>query len=219
MQFAPFLMRYILEAKKIFDILGEMFPQAKAELDYCNPFELLIATVLSAQTTDIKVNQVTKKLFQSYPTPFDLSQANNTDVEEIIKTIGLYRTKAKNIITLSQILVERFAGEVPTSMENMLILPGVGRKTASVVLSEAYGIPAIAVDTHVLRTTNRLGLSTSDNPLVVEEQLKQQFAPQDWHMLHHRLIFFGRYFCKASPKDCDRCPFRSFCTYIAKQNA
>lgn len=212
-------MRFILEAKRIFDIIGEMFPNAKAELIFTNPFELLIATVLSAQTTDIKVNEVTKDLFLRYPTPNDLQNAMQEDVEKHIKTIGLYRTKAKNIIALSKILVEEFASEVPKTHEEIMRLPGVGRKTANVVLSEAFGVPGIAVDTHVLRTSNRLRLANSTDPYVVEKQLMEKFDPKDWHLLHHRLIFFGRYFCKASPKECHICPFREFCKYIAEQNA
>lgn len=212
-------MRSILETKRIFDIIGEMFPNAKAELNYTNPFELLIATVLSAQTTDIKVNEVTKSLFLRYPTPEVLQKAEQEDVEEYIKTIGLYRTKAKNIITLSKLIVEEFHGEVPKTHEEIMRLPGVGRKTANVVLSEAFGVPGIAVDTHVLRTSNRLRLADSQDPYVVEQQLMEKFDKKDWHMLHHRLIFFGRYFCKASPKECHTCPFREFCKYIEEQNA
>ena len=163
------------------------------------------------------VNKVTPRLFSEFPTPESLSEADPKVIEEIIGSIGLYKTKARNIIYLSKMLVEEYNSEVPASYEELIKLAGVGRKTANVVLSEGFKIPRIAVDTHVLRVSNRLGLANSKNPVVVEEKLMEKFPPSVWHQLHLRLILFGRYFCTARPKRCDECPFNSFCRYIKKE--
>lgn len=157
------------------DTLNQMFPDAKAELNYSNPFELLIAVVLSAQTTDKAVNKVTEQLFANYPNPLALSEAQLSDVENIIKTIGLYHNKAKNIIALSKELVDKYQGEVPQEREQLESLPGVGRKTTNVVISNAFGIPALAVDTHVARISVRLGLAkATDNVLEIEKKLNRK---------------------------------------------
>lgn len=195
--------------------LEELFPDAKAELDFTNNFELIVAVVLSAQTTDIAVNKVTKDLFKKYPTPNDLMHADVEDVMETIKTIGLYKTKARNIIGLAKRLVEDYGGLVPSERKDLESLPGVGRKTANVVLSNAFGIPALAVDTHILRISKRLGLADeSDDVLEVEMKLNNQFPKELWHKLHHQLIFFGRYHCIARKPNCDTCKMQDICPYF-----
>lgn len=195
--------------------LEELFPDAKAELDFENNFELIVAVVLSAQTTDIAVNKVTKVLFKYYPTPEKLMDADIKHVMSILKSIGLYRTKAKNIIALSKILVESHDGEVPSDRKALESLPGVGRKTANVVLSNAFGIPALAVDTHILRISKRLGLANeTDDALAVEKKLNQKFPKELWHKLHHQLIFFGRYHCTARKPNCDTCKMQDMCPYF-----
>ncbi|WIF88705.1 endonuclease III [Acholeplasma laidlawii] len=195
--------------------LEELFPDAKAELDFTNNFELIVAVVLSAQTTDIAVNKVTKDLFKKYPTPNDLMHADVEDVMETIKTIGLYKTKARNIIGLAKRLVEDYGGLVPSERKDLESLPGVGRKTANVVLSNAFGIPALAVDTHILRISKRLGLADeTDDVLEVEMKLNNQFPKELWHKLHHQLIFFGRYHCIARKPNCDTCKMQDICPYF-----
>ena len=195
----------------IYEELGKMFPDAMCELDYNNPFELIVAVTLSAQTTDKRVNIVTKDLFKKYPSALELMNAEYNDVKEIIKSIGLTSTKTKNIINLSKELVTRYNGMVPKTMEELVTLPGVGRKTASVVLAVAYNIPAIAVDTHVSRVSNRLGLSKSNDVLKIENDLKNIYDEDQWVLVHHRLLFFGRYFCKAKNPLCEECKFKEFC--------
>ena len=201
-----------MEKNRIYDTLGELFPNAQCELNYNNMFELLIAVALSAQTTDILVNKVTKVLFGKYPDAFSLAEANYNDVLGIIKEIGLANNKTKNIIALSQRLVAERNGEVPNDYDYLVSLPGVGRKTANVVLSEGFNVPRIAVDTHVLRVSNRLGIISSDDVLKVEEKLMEIFPKECWHKLHHRMIFFGRYMCKAKNPLCQECPFIDICT-------
>ena len=195
----------------LFDELGKMFPDAKCELEFKNPFELLVSVALSAQTTDKRVNIVTKELFYKYPDAFSLMNARDEDVLNIIKSIGLAKTKTKNIINLSKVLVEKFNGVVPKTIEELTILPGVGRKTASVVLSVGFNIPAIAVDTHVSRVSNRLGLTNSLDVLQIEKDLKEIYNINDWALAHHRLLFFGRYFCKAIKPNCAECKFKNMC--------
>lgn len=197
--------------------LNKMFPDAKAELDYTNNFELLIAVVLSAQTTDIGVNRVTPELFNKFPTPELLMNANQEEVEDLIKTIGLYRSKAKNIIGLSKILVEKHNSVVPSKRSHLEALPGVGRKTANVVLSNAFGKNYIAVDTHVSRVSKRLGIALeSDNVLTVEKKIESFFDKGDLHKLHHQLIFFGRYHCTSRKPKCDVCELKEVCNFYKK---
>lgn len=201
----------------ILDTFEEMFPDARGELDHKNNFELLVAVVLSAQTTDIGVNKVTPKLFEKYPTPFELANAENKDVEKILNSIGLYRNKAKNIINLSKILIEKHDGDVPNTRKELEFLPGVGRKTANVVLSNAFNIPAIAVDTHVSRVSKRLGLaSEKDSVLKVEKNLMKYFPKNTWKKVHHQMIFFGRYHCLARSPKCSKCPLLDICVYEDK---
>lgn len=201
-----------MKPNEILDRLDEMFPDAHCELNYKNPFELTVAVVLSAQTTDIAVNHVTPGLFEKYPDPQSMASAPLEDLEACIRRIGLYRNKAKNIKGLAQGIVDLYDGTVPMSMEDLIKLPGVGRKSANVILSECFNVPAIAVDTHVERVSKRLGLAElSDSVLQVEEKLMQKLDRNRWSHAHHLLIFFGRYCCKAKNPLCESCPFKEIC--------
>ncbi|MGY3778163.1 endonuclease III [Isobaculum melis] len=194
------------------EVMGEMFPEAKAELEHRNAFELLIAVMLSAQATDISVNKATPALFAAYPTPEAFVAADLYDIEDKIKTIGLYRNKAKHIKGCCERLVNEYQSQVPQTREDLMTLPGVGRKTANVVLGDAFGIPAIAVDTHVERVTKRLGICRiKDTVLQVEETLMEKLPKKMWVDGHHRLIFFGRYHCTARKPKCDQCPLLAEC--------
>ncbi|AYC29418.1 endonuclease III [Paenisporosarcina cavernae] len=194
------------------EVMEEMFPDAHCELIHSNPFELLIATLLSAQCTDALVNRVTPALFAKYRSPQDYLQVDVEELQNDIRSIGLYRNKSKNIQALSQMLIEQFAGEVPNSREALVTLPGVGRKTANVVLSVAFGIPALAVDTHVERVSKRLGLCKwKDSVLQVEETITKKTPMNLWNKTHHQLIFFGRYHCKAQNPNCLSCPLLEVC--------
>lgn len=177
--------------KKIMAIIADMFPEAKGELEWEKPYQLLIAVILSAQTTDKAVNKVTPFLWAKYPNLEDLASANLTDVELILKSIGLYKTKARNIIKTAQILVDNYNGQVPKTHKELETFPGVGRKTANVVLGEVYAIPGIAVDTHVSRVAKRLNISSQDADVKeIEADLMQKIPKKDWVISHHRLIFF-----------------------------
>jgi endonuclease-3 len=201
----------------ILETLYTMFPNANVELDHQSDFQLLVAVVLSAQTTDKAVNKVTPALFERFPNALTLSQATIEEVKQFIQSIGLYQNKAKNIIALSQLLVEHYQGEVPNDRASLESLPGVGRKTANVVLSHAFGIPALAVDTHVERVSKRLRLAKgSDSILVVEQKLMKKFPKKQWMKLHHQLIFFGRYHCTAKNPSCLNCPLYEMCVYPKK---
>lgn len=192
--------------------LDMMFPDAKVELHYTNTFELLVAVVLSAQTTDISVNRVTPNLFSYYPTPEKLKNAPLKHIEDIIKSIGLYRNKAKNIIELARVIDETYQGNVPNDRVKLEALPGVGRKTTNVVLSNAFSIPAFAVDTHVARVSVRLGLAKKgDSVLEIEKKLMKKFPQSEWLRLHHQMIFFGRYHCLAKRPKCYQCPLYDLC--------
>ncbi|MBA2879210.1 endonuclease-3 [Anoxybacillus kamchatkensis] len=194
------------------DEIATMFPNAHCELIHRNPFELLIAVVLSAQCTDALVNKVTKQLFEKYKTPEDYVSVPLGELQQDIRSIGLYRNKAKNIQQLCRILIEQYDGNVPQSREELMKLPGVGRKTANVVVSVAFGVPAIAVDTHVERVSKRLGICRwKDSVLEVEETLMRKIPKEEWSVTHHRLIFFGRYHCKAQSPKCDICPLLHLC--------
>ncbi|MCV6815105.1 endonuclease III [Streptococcus uberis] len=200
--------------KKIMAIIADMFPEAKGELEWEQPYQLLIAVILSAQTTDKAVNKVTPFLWAKYPNLEDLASANLTDVELILKSIGLYKTKARNIIKTAQILVDNYNGQVPKTHKELETLPGVGRKTANVVLGEVYAIPGIAVDTHVSRVAKRLNISSQDADVKeIEADLMQKIPKKDWVISHHRLIFFGRYHCLAKNPKCEVCPLQTYCLY------
>lgn len=201
-----------ISSDEILDQLEIMFPEAHCELIHESTFQLLIAVILSAQTTDASVNKVTPALFEKYPTANELARADLKDVENIIRNIGLYRNKAKNIIACAKELVENYDGEVPSNMKQLTSLSGVGRKTANVVLSVAFDIPAIAVDTHVERISKRLGFAKQqDSVLQVEVKLKRKLNRQRWNRAHHLFIFFGRYFCTAKNPKCSECPFIENC--------
>ncbi|OLS37992.1 endonuclease III [Alkalihalophilus pseudofirmus] len=197
---------------EVLDIIAEMYPDAECELTHSNPFELLIAVVLSAQCTDALVNKVTPGLFAKYKQPEDYIAAPLEELEEDIRRIGLFRSKAKNIKKLSQSLVEQYNGEVPKDRDELVKLAGVGRKTANVVTSVAFGVPAIAVDTHVERVSKRLGICRwKDNVNIVEQTLMKKIPIELWSDSHHRLIFFGRYHCKAQSPKCETCPLLDRC--------
>ena len=193
-----------------YEILKRLYPDAHCSLDFNSPFQLTVATVLSAQTTDIGVNKVTPTLFAHYPTPEVLAQANPEELEDIIHSLGFYHAKAKHLIGLGSALVTQFHGIVPSSMDELVTLPGVGRKTANVVLGNAFGIPGFPVDTHVMRVTGRLRWRTDwrskhPDPVHVEKEITALFPPQEWTVLSHRLIYFGRQYCTARSKDCREC--------------
>ncbi|MDQ0244046.1 endonuclease-3 [Bacillus fengqiuensis] len=200
------------EIRHCLDSMAEMFPDAHCELNHENPFELVIAVLLSAQCTDVLVNKVTKNLFQKYKKPEDYLSVSEEELQQDIRSIGLYRNKAKNIRKLCQILLDEYGGEVPPDRDELTKLPGVGRKTANVVVSVAFGIPAIAVDTHVERVSKRLGICRwKDSVLEVEKTLMRKVPQDEWSVTHHRLIFFGRYHCKAQSPQCHVCPLLELC--------
>ena len=202
----------MITTDEILDQLEIMFPDAHCELIHKNPFELLVAVVLSAQTTDNAVNKVTPALFESFPDPKTMANADIKDIEDKIKRIGLYRNKARSIQNLSKSLLTSFDGNVPQSMKDLTSLAGVGRKTANVVRSVCFDIPSIAVDTHVERISKRLGLAkVYDSVEVVEQKLKRKIKRERWNKAHHLFIFFGRYFCTARNPQCNNCPFQNIC--------
>ncbi|WP_046215074.1 endonuclease III [Paenibacillus wulumuqiensis] len=198
--------------RHILDTLAGMFPDAHCELNHSNAFELTIAVLLSAQCTDATVNKVTVDLFQKYRTPQDYLNVPLEELEQDIRRIGLYRSKAKHIQNLCRILIEQYGGDVPGEHDLLVQLPGVGRKTANVVVSNAFGVPAFAVDTHVERVSKRLGLANwKDNVLEVERKLMKRVPRDEWTLSHHRFIFFGRYHCKAQNPACQICPLLDIC--------
>lgn len=200
------------QIRYILDVFKEMFPDAECELVHDNPFELVIAVLLSAQCTDQLVNKVTKDLFQKYKTPEDYLAVELSELENDIRSIGLYRNKAKNIQKLCYSLLNEFNGEVPQSKGELESLAGVGRKTANVVTSVAFNEPAIAVDTHVERVSKRLGICRwKDSTLEVEKTLMKKIPREEWSDTHHRMIFFGRYHCKARNPNCDECELLVLC--------
>jgi endonuclease-3 len=199
--------------RKILDTLAKMYPDAHCELNYRNPFELLIATILSAQSTDRQVNKVTKGLFEKFPTPEDFLTLTEDELAEQIRGLGLYRNKSKSILQTCRILVEEHGGNVPEDRKKLEALPGVGRKTANVVLSNAFGVPALAVDTHVQRVANRLALADSDNPLETERQLMKRVPRSEWSITHHRIIWHGRRVCVARNPKCKICDLLPYCWY------
>ncbi|KAB2952382.1 endonuclease III [Heliorestis acidaminivorans] len=194
-----------------------MYPDACCALHYKNPFELLIATILAAQATDKSVNQITPDLFARYPTPADFLPLSQSEVEKEIRTIGLYKNKARHILATCRILVEKYGGVVPSVRTELEALPGVGRKTANVVLSNAFNIPAIAVDTHVLRVSNRLGLSDSKDVWKTEQRLMEKVPEELWSQLHHCLIYHGRQVCHARKADCERCQLALYCQLYSNE--
>ncbi|HHX49762.1 MAG TPA: endonuclease III [Clostridiales bacterium] len=206
------------QAKEILNRLKEMHPNAGCELNYNTPFELLVAVILSAQCTDIRVNQITKNLFKIYNTPSDFANLTLDELKPHIYSCGFFNNKGANIINASKMIIEKFDGVVPKTMEELLKLPGVGRKTASVILSVAFDVPAMPVDTHVFRTSKRIGFSNGNNVDEVERDLKKIFLKEDWNMVHHTLIFHGRYICKARNPQCDKCKLSDLCKYHLSLN-
>lgn len=201
------------QTDQILERLEEMHPEAACALDFGTVFQLITAVALSAQTTDVSVNKVTPELFAKYPTPEALAEADPLEVREMIRTIGLYKNKSKNIVRMAKMIVDEFGGEVPGTMEELVRLPGVGRKTANVVLAEGFGVPAIAVDTHVFRVSNRIGLTEGKDPEAVEKQLMERLPREQWSRSHHLLIFHGRKICHARKPDCENCRLTDLCKY------
>lgn len=198
-------------ARAILNRLRKAYPDAHCELDFRSPFQLLVATILSAQCTDKSVNAATPALFARYPDAKSLASASQAGVEKLIKSIGLYRNKSKNIIAAATILVETHAGKVPQDMESLVALPGVGRKTANVVRFNAFGLPGLPVDTHVLRVGKRLGLFKSENPVEVEKILGELIPEKDWGLTSHWLIWHGRRICGARNPQCSQCTLNDIC--------
>lgn len=209
-------MKKMLDVKQIREVLDKLqilYPNAHCELNFQTPYELLVSTILSAQSTDKRVNIVTKDLFKEYNTPEKMLKLSQEELQEKIKTIGFYRNKSKNILNTSRILIEDYNGEVPRIREELMKLPGVGRKTANVVLSNAFGKQAIAVDTHVFRVSNRIGLADSKNVEDTEKDLMKNIPEDEWTQTHHLLIFHGRQTCKARNPKCEICPIKDVCFY------
>jgi endonuclease-3 len=205
------------KANEIIAVLEQLYPDAKAELDYRNAYELLIAVILSAQCTDVRVNQVTRVLFEVADTPEKLASLALETIEHIIKPCGLYKTKAKNIKATASLIVKEHGGEVPSNHAVLMELPGVGRKTANVVVSNAFDTPAIAVDTHVFRVSNRIGLANAKTVEETEQQLMKCIDKERWTQAHHMIIFHGRRVCKARSPMCDICKVSPYCKYYKKR--
>ena len=200
------------KAAEMIDVMEELFPDAHCELNFTNEFELVLAVLLSAQTTDKSVNKLTAQLFQKYKTPEDYLEVTLEELEQDLRTIGLYRSKAKNIQALCRLLIEEYQGVVPHIFEELVKLPGVGRKTANVVLSVGFNVPRIAVDTHVERVSKRLGFAKADDTVLeVEHKLMKLIKEDRWSKSHHIMIFFGRYHCTAKNPKCETCPLFTNC--------
>lgn len=204
------------QISKILKILENTYGGTETALNYQSPFQLLVSTMLAAQSTDVRVNIVTKDLFRDCPRAEKMAALSLTQMESYIKTVGLYHTKAKNVLATSKILAEQYNGDIPDTREELVKLPGVGRKTANVVLSIAKGVPAIAVDTHVFRVSNRLGLAKAGNVLETEKQLMRNIPEEKWSDAHHWLIWHGRKICNARKPLCSECPLREVCMFENK---
>ncbi len=202
--------------RKILEILEDIYGKTGTALNYDSPFQLLIATMMAAQSTDKRVNIVNESFFGDHPTAADIARLSVEEIESYIKTVGLYKTKARNIAAASKILHEKYNGDIPDTREELVKLPGVGRKTANVVLSIAKNIPAIAVDTHVFRVSNRLGLARANNVLDTEKQLMKNIPKEKWSQAHHWLIWHGRKVCKARKPLCPSCALSAMCAYKQK---
>jgi endonuclease III len=201
----------IRRARKMHRVLTETYPDAHCELDFTNPLELLVATILSAQTTDVTVNKVTPTLFAKYPTAQAYAEADREEMEAILKPTGFFRAKTNSVIKLGQALVDEYDGVVPNKLDELVKLPGTGRKTANVVLGNAFNIPGITVDTHFGRLVRRFGWTTEEDPVKVEHLIGALFPKKDWTMLSHRLIFHGRRRCHAKKPACGACPIAQWC--------
>jgi endonuclease-3 len=201
----------VRRARKIYRELSDVYPYAKCELDFENPFELLTAVILSAQSTDVGVNKVTPALFRRYPTPADLASADPEELEVLIKPTGFFHNKAKSLLGMSKTVVADYGGAVPGKLDELVKLPGVGRKTANVVLGDAFGVPGITVDTHFGRLVRRFGWTDLDDPVKVEHAIGELFPRKDWTLLSHRLIYHGRRVCHAKKPACGACPIAKLC--------
>lgn len=202
------------QAARVLEHLAERYPDARCALTHQDPLQLLVATILSAQCTDVRVNQVTPALFARFPDAKAFAAAKRRDIERLIKPTGFFRAKAKNIQACCKLIVERHGGRVPGTLEELVQLPGVGRKTANVVLGDAFGVPGITVDTHVGRLSRRLGLTTHTDPEKVERDLMALVPEPEWTIFSHRTIFHGRQVCHARKPDCDRCNMTDFCPRV-----
>jgi endonuclease-3 len=201
-------------AKEISAILYEVYPEATCSLDYKEPLQLLLATILAAQCTDLRVNIVTKELFKKYTSVYDYANANPEELELDIKSTGFYRNKTKNIIGCCKKLIKEFEGKVPNNMEDLLSLPGVGRKTANVVLSNIYGIPGVIVDTHCKRLSNRMGFTKNEDPEKIEYDLMEILPEKDWSTFSNCLVYHGRAICDARKPKCEKCPIAQHCDFF-----
>ena len=201
----------VRRARKMHKVLTETYPDAHCELDFTNPFELLVATVLSAQTTDKMVNKVTPTLFAKYPDAYAMAGADRGELEAILKPTGFFRAKANSVLGLAQALVERFDGEVPGRMADLVTLPGVGRKTANVVLGNAFDVPGLTVDTHFGRLVRRFGWTAEEDPVKVETEIAELIPKREWTMFSHRVIFHGRRVCHAKKAACGACGLAQWC--------
>lgn len=206
-----------MKREKIVDELNKLFPDASCELEHKSNFELLVSVILSAQCTDKRVNEVTRELFKIANTPQQFAKMPQEELEKLIYSCGFYRNKAKNIIAASKDICEKFNGEVPQNYDDLVSLAGVGNKTANVMTSVAFGGDAFAVDTHVLRTANRLQLVDTKNPDKCMKELKETFKQKDWTRLHYQMVLFGRYKCKSQRPDCENCPFQKDCKYYSEK--
>jgi len=204
-------------ASLVFKQLKKRYPDAHCELDFSSPMELLFATILSAQCTDVRVNLVTKVMFARYKKLNDYLKLTQKQLEEIIHSTGFYRNKAENILKAARMIKEQFDGEVPKSMEELVLLPGVGRKTANVVLGNGFNLPGLPVDTHVIRLSNRIGLTTQQDPVKIESELCALIPPKEWARFSLTLIFHGRQICKARKPECGKCPVARSCNYYNLQ--
>jgi endonuclease-3 len=200
-----------VRAKAIYRQLTKSYPNVRCELDYRNPFQLLVATVLSAQCTDKRVNQTTPALFKKYPNPKKMAKADVKDIQRLVKSTGFYRAKAKNIKALSNKIMEEFDGDVPSNIDDLITLPGVGRKTANVVLGNAFGVPGITVDTHFGRLSRRFGWSKQNDPVKVEFEVGELIAEKEWTNLSQRMIWHGRRVCHSRKPACGACPIANLC--------
>lgn len=206
-----------MKRENILEKLKIAHPSAGCELEYSTPFELLVAVILSAQCTDKRVNLATRELFKVYNTPAQFANLTLDELKPYIFSCGFYNNKGANIIAMSKSLMEKFGGEVPSTLEELITLSGVGRKTASVVLSVAFDIPAMPVDTHVFRVSRRIGLASGDTVEKVERELMALFDKKDWNAVHHTLIFQGRYVCKSQNPNCDGCAIKEECKYFKEK--
>lgn len=205
-----------MRASAVVEALAELYPDAHCALTHNSAYQLLVATILSAQCTDERVNMVTPALFARYPTPADLAAADPQEVEELVRSTGFFRSKAKNLIGMAQAVQERFVGEIPTELADLVTLPGVGRKTGNVVRSVWYGLPGLPVDTHVTRLSHRLRLTVEDDPVKIEADLGAMVPPEQWGMLSLRLIEHGRRVCDARKPRCDECTLAGICPSAGK---